>query len=75
MDLFTFICLAAFEVIGVCFSVHLWFKPKPMKIVPRIIWSLILLVPLFGLLMFIFFTSDLEMERNGSRPVEYRDLP
>ena len=65
MDTFTFIILLVFEIIGVCFSVQLWSKPKPMKIVPRIFWSVVLLVPVFGLLMFIFITNDLD--RNPDR--------
>ena len=60
MDTFTFICLAALEVVAVCVSVHLWFQKRRMKIIPRILWSVLLLVPVFGLLMFVFIE-----ERSG----------
>ena len=58
MDTFTTICLAALEVVGVCVSVHLWFRKQRMRIVPCLFWSIVLLIPLFGLLMFVFIADN-----------------
>jgi len=60
MDISTFIILSIFEVIGVCVSVHLWFQKRRLKILPRVLWSIFLLVPFFGLLAYIFLRSDLD---------------
>jgi hypothetical protein len=60
MDLFVFICLAMLEIVAVCVSVQLWFRKQRMRLVSRIFWSVVLLVPLFGLMMFVFITTDLE---------------
>ena len=58
MDTFGIICLAALEVVGVCVSVHLWFRKQRMRIIPRIFWSVVLLIPFFGLVMFVFIASN-----------------
>lgn len=68
MDISTFIILFVFEIVGVCVGVHLWFQKRRMKILPRILWSILLLVPFFGLLAFVFlrFDSDKNPDRMES---------
>ena len=48
------IILSALEIVAICVGVDLWFQEKRMTILPRIFWSLVLLIPFFGLLAFGF---------------------
>jgi hypothetical protein len=65
MNTYVIILLGVLEVVAVCVSVHLWFQQRRMRIIPRIFWSVVLLVPLFGLLVFVFIRSDLD--KNADR--------
>jgi bacteriorhodopsin len=59
MDTLVILVLCALEVIALFTLVRLWLRRR-MRMVPRIFWSLLMLVPLFGLVMFIFIQSNLE---------------
>jgi len=59
MDRFAIITLAVLEVIALVVIARLWIRRRH-PFVPRILWSVLLLVPLFGLLMYGFLVSDLE---------------
>jgi len=58
MDKFTIIVGSVFEVVALCVLVRLWIR-KHFTIIPRILVSLILLVPFFGLLIYILIRIDL----------------
>ena len=60
MDIFIFIVVGTMEVVALSISIQLWFPKRRMKIIPRIFCSILLLVPFFGLLMYVFLRSDLE---------------
>ena len=57
-ELFT-ILIGIFEAVALVVIVRLWIRPRH-RLAPRILWSIILLVPLFGLLMYGFIVADLE---------------
>jgi hypothetical protein len=48
-----------FELVALFVIVRLWLRRR-MPIVPRIIFSIILLVPFFGLMIFAFIGIDLD---------------
>jgi hypothetical protein len=58
MNTFVAIILCLLEVVAVCVCVRLWFQKRRMRIIPRIFWSIVLLIPFFGLLMFVFIASN-----------------
>jgi len=64
MDTFAIIVLSVLELLALVVIVRLW-TLRRLHILSRIIWSLILLVPLFGLLMYGFIQSD--PEKNPER--------
>jgi uncharacterized membrane protein YoaK (UPF0700 family) len=59
MNRFAIILLAVLEFVALVVIARLWIRRRH-RLVPRILWSLLLLVPLFGLLMYGFLVSDLE---------------
>ena len=59
MDKFAIIVLAILEVVALIVIARLWLQRRH-RIIHRILWSLLLLVPLFGLLMYGFLVSDLD---------------
>jgi hypothetical protein len=59
MDTFVIIVLSLLEVVALYTIGRLWLRRR-LRIVPRIFWSVVLLVPLFGLLMFVFIVSELD---------------
>lgn len=60
MDILIFTVVATMEVVALRISILLWFPKRQMKVIPRIFWSILLLVPFFGLLLYVFLLSDLE---------------
>jgi hypothetical protein len=58
MDKFAIILFAVLEAIALVVA-RLWLRRRH-RIVPRILWSLLLLVPLFGLLIYGFVVIDLD---------------
>ena len=58
MNKLTIIAAAVFELVSFIVIIRLWLRRR-MRIIPRMLVSLILLVPFFGLLIFIFIGSDL----------------
>ncbi len=68
MNLFVTIFLSVLELVALVVVIRLWSRHK-LRLLPRIFWSIVLLVPLFGLLMYGFVLSDLEKnpERMDSR--------
>jgi bacteriorhodopsin len=59
MDKFTIIAGAILELVGLIVIVRLWLRRR-MRIIPRILFSVVLLIPFFGLLIYAFLASDLE---------------
>ncbi|HZF02154.1 MAG TPA: hypothetical protein VE344_09700 [Methylomirabilota bacterium] len=59
MNAFDVICLGTLEAIALYVIAGLWLRRRT-RIIPRIFWSIILLIPLFGLVMFFFIGSDLD---------------
>jgi drug/metabolite transporter superfamily protein YnfA len=53
MNLFVIICLAALEFAGLFLVIRLWIR-REMSVVFRLFWSVFLLIPVFGLLVFAF---------------------
>ena len=47
------------EVVSLSIIINLWLRRR-MHIILRMFWSVLLLVPFFGLLMFVFVVSDLD---------------
>jgi hypothetical protein len=64
LDILVIIALSVLEVAALYTIARLWLRRR-LRIVPRIFWSAVLLVPLFGLLMYVFIVSDLD--QNPSR--------
>ena len=58
MDIFTIIVGAVLEWIALVVIVTLWYERR-MRIIPRILMSIVLLIPFFGLLIYVFIRSDL----------------
>jgi hypothetical protein len=52
------IILAAFETIGIFMVVRLWLKKTRKSIVHKMVWSVLLLIPLLGPLMYGFVSVD-----------------
>lgn len=59
MNRVAILLLAVAEVAALAIIARLWIRRRH-HFVTRLLWSLILLVPLFGLLMYGFIVSDLE---------------
>lgn len=65
MDTFVIIyLLGLLEVVALFVVLHLWTKRR-MRIVPRLFWSIVLLVPALGLLMYGFI--QINPDRNPER--------
>ena len=61
MDTKLIIALSVLEAIALVVIVRLWLmRRRRMSVVARILWSLILLVPGFGLIMYGFIHSQTE---------------
>lgn len=52
------IVFAAFEIIGLLVILRMWMKRWPRRIVIRLLWSVLLLVPAFGLFMYFVLRED-----------------
>jgi hypothetical protein len=59
MDTFTIIVGAVLEFIALVFIVRLWTR-RPLKLVPCLLWSGVLLVPFFGILIYVFLRETPE---------------
>jgi hypothetical protein len=64
MDKFVIACLGVLEIVALVVIIRLWLHRR-FRLIPRIVWSVILLIPILGLLIFLFVTSDLD--RNPER--------
>ena len=53
----TYIIFGACELIALFFIVRLW-RRRPLRVVSSVIWSLVLLVPVLGLLLYVFLSED-----------------
>ena len=58
MSTFQIIGLVALECISLFFVVRLWRGKRKMGVWTRCFWSLVLLVPLFGRLLYGFVVTD-----------------
>ena len=59
MDRSAIIVFVVLEVMALIVVARLWLRRRH-RIIPRILWSLLLLVPLFGLLMYGFIVINLD---------------
>jgi hypothetical protein len=50
--------LALLEAVGILMAIRLWFKPAKTSAVRRIVWSVLLLVPVLGPIMYGFISLD-----------------
>jgi hypothetical protein len=66
MDILLIVVLSVLEAVGLFLAVRLWLRHR-LRVLPRIFWSLFLLVPLFGLLMYGFILSDLDENPDNAR--------
>jgi hypothetical protein len=48
------------ELIGLALIIRLWVKQTPRKVWKRVLWSVILVLPLFGVLAYGFMTLNLD---------------
>jgi hypothetical protein len=53
MDKSTIIVGAVVEILALIFIVRLWAR-RPLRLVPWLLWSLVLLVPFIGVLIYVF---------------------
>jgi uncharacterized membrane protein YgcG len=53
------ILLSLFEIVALIIIVRVWVRPH-FNFPPRLIWSVILLVPFFGLMVYLFLCEELE---------------
>ena len=58
LDSSAILVLSLCEVAAVSVILHLWLRKRRMRIVTRVLWSLVLLVPLFGVLFYGLTRSD-----------------
>lgn len=66
-----FILAGAFEVIALVVILRMWMMRRHKRVAVRLLWSIVLLVPIFGLLAYIFLRENPErhpdyMEERGS---------
>ncbi|MGO8929490.1 MAG: PLDc N-terminal domain-containing protein [Limisphaerales bacterium] len=60
MDKFLAILLLVAELVAVAAIVHLWnHAPKP-SLTSRLLWSVLLMIPVFGLIFYIFLREEPE---------------
>jgi hypothetical protein len=55
----TVILSSLFEIVALIVIIRLWMRRR-VKIFPRVLWSVILLVPFFGLLVYFFLHEEPE---------------
>jgi len=55
-----------FEVIALIVVIRIWLKRRHKSMMIRLLWSCVLLVPFFGLIVYIFLTEDPD-----SHPYDY----
>ena len=65
MNAFAIMLLSILEVVALVVITRLWLRRRH-RLVPRVLWSLILLIPLFGVLMYVFFLLS-DFEKNPDR--------
>jgi len=71
------IFLGVFEVIGLLIIARMWMKRWHRRLIVRLIWSAVLLVPVFGLLAYFFLREspdehpyDTDTMRSSAESVE-----
>jgi hypothetical protein len=52
LDTPTIVALSICELVALLTIVNLWFRKRRMRVVTRLLWSVVLLVPLFGVLFY-----------------------
>ena len=58
IDAPTLIVFSAFELFGLIAIVRVWRRKQKMRVISRIAWTLVLLVPFFGLLFYGLVRSE-----------------
>jgi len=46
------------EIVALAAIIHLWFRKHDMLLITRLFWTIVLLVPLLGLLFYGFMRRD-----------------
>ena len=59
-DIPMIVALSICEFVALIAIVHLWFRKRRMRIITRLLWSVVLLVPVFGVLFYGLTRSDPE---------------
>ncbi len=59
MNAWNIIPLSVFEIAALIVITRLWMQRR-VRIVPRLFWSVMLLVPFFGLILYLFLHEDPE---------------
>lgn len=65
MDLLDKILFGVFELVALVIVVRLW-ASRRTELIPRLLWSVVLLVPCFGLMAYIFLYEN--PESHSERP-------
>jgi len=59
MNLLQIILFGVLEIVALIVTVRLW-KRRRVKLVLRLLWSVVLLVPFFGLVVYVFLHEEPE---------------
>jgi uncharacterized membrane protein YgcG len=59
MNLLQIILFGVLEIVALIVIVRLWLRRR-VKLVPRLLWSVVLLVPFFGLVAYVFLHEETE---------------
>jgi hypothetical protein len=65
IDTPTIVALSLCEVVALVAIVHLWIRRRRTRLITRLLWSVVLLVPLFGVLFYGLTRSDPEAHSDG----------
>jgi hypothetical protein len=65
MNAWFIILLSGLEIVALIVIVRLWIR-RHSSLLPRLLWSVVLLVPFFGLLVYGFLRSEPETHPDGA---------
>jgi hypothetical protein len=65
MNIWGIILLSSLEIVALIVIVRLWMH-RHLGVLPRLLWSVVLLVPLFGLLLYGFLHTDPDAHPDGA---------
>ena len=58
VDTPSLVILGLCELLALVAIIHLWFRKRQMRVITRLFWTIVLLVPFFGVLFYSFTRSD-----------------